>query len=131
MKPAPLGVADLAVARIQSAMDEAEAMIDGFLAKRYPLPLASVPIIITGWARAIVRYKLHANRISGRKIRPDPARLPRCRQLLQWTADGAFSLGGMDPIQSATALATDVLISAPPAVFGRNELGASGEQRAV
>lgn len=37
---------------------EAASLIDGFLASKYTLPLASVPQIVVGWAGDITRYKL-------------------------------------------------------------------------
>lgn len=37
---------------------DAAGMIDGYLASRYALPLASVPAIVTGWALDITRYRL-------------------------------------------------------------------------
>lgn len=42
------------------ARSEADAggMIDGYLASRYTLPLASIPAIVTGWALDITRYRL-------------------------------------------------------------------------
>jgi phage gp36-like protein len=40
------------------AENEAASLIDGFLASRYTLPLASVPEIVRGWAADVVRFKL-------------------------------------------------------------------------
>lgn len=40
------------------AENDAASLIDGYLASRYTLPLASVPAIVTGWAGDIVRFKL-------------------------------------------------------------------------
>lgn len=40
------------------AENDAASMIDGYLAARYTLPLATVPNIVTGWAGDIVRFKL-------------------------------------------------------------------------
>jgi phage gp36-like protein len=45
-----------------NAMDQAiadtDALIDGYLASRYPLPLASAPAVIKRIARDLVRYEL-------------------------------------------------------------------------
>jgi phage gp36-like protein len=40
------------------AENDAASMIDGYMASRYTLPLASVPGIVTGWAADITRFKL-------------------------------------------------------------------------
>jgi phage gp36-like protein len=46
---------DLAVAR---ALDDASAMVNGYLAVRYPLPLAAVPSIVVGFTIDIACWKL-------------------------------------------------------------------------
>lgn len=39
----------------------ASSLIDGYLAGRYVLPLASVPDMLRGWALDMVRYRLWSN----------------------------------------------------------------------
>ncbi len=51
-----LGVVDDAV--LASALAEADAEIDPYLAPRHVLPLANVPKILTGFACDIARYRL-------------------------------------------------------------------------
>lgn len=119
---AEIAVADATLAQIQSALDDAAATIDGYLATRYALPLNPVPAIVTGWARAITRYKLHGHRISEEKSDPIVRDYKDALRFLELTAAGKFSLGADDPVNSATAPATEVLISASAAVFGRGEL---------
>lgn len=41
-----------------AAESDAAAIIDGFLASRYSLPLASVPALVANWAGDITRFKL-------------------------------------------------------------------------
>lgn len=53
----PMGVVNLRVA--QDAIDDAAAMIDGYLAKRYALPLPTVPPMLRAMACDIARYRLH------------------------------------------------------------------------
>lgn len=120
---ADIAVADLAVASIQSAIDDAIATIDGYLATRYALPLSPVPPIVAGWARAITRYKLHKDRVSDEKSDPIVRDYKDALSFLSLTATGKFSLGMDDPVNSANAPVTDVLIAASSAVFGRGELG--------
>jgi phage gp36-like protein len=44
--------------RFAEAENDAASLIDGYMASRYTLPLASVPMIVTGWAADITRFKL-------------------------------------------------------------------------
>ena len=53
----PAGAIDGAV--VDAAIAGAEAVIDGYLASRYALPLASVPALISEIAEAIAIWKLH------------------------------------------------------------------------
>lgn len=110
--------ADAAKATIEAASAEADAVIDGYLGKRYALPLPTILPILTTWARSITRYRLHANRIS------DPDRDPIARdyrdaiKFLTQVAAGNFSLGLDDPEQTTSAGA-DVRFTAGTKVFGR------------
>ena len=49
-------------ARFADAENDAAGMIDGYLSSRYPLPLAVVPTMVTGWAADVTRYKLWSDR---------------------------------------------------------------------
>lgn len=51
------GVVDTDV--IDRALADTDAMIDGFLAARYALPLAETPALVAELAQAIAIYKLH------------------------------------------------------------------------
>lgn len=59
----PAGTVDAAV--VAAALADADAVIDGYLAARYILPLAGVPPLLTDLAGAIAIYKLHS-------FAPDP-----------------------------------------------------------
>lgn len=114
--------ADAAMARINDAVAEADALIDGFLAKRgYTLPLAPVPKLVTGWSRAIARYLLHKSRISLESNDPIVRDYRDALKLLQLTADGKFSLGADDVVATGGS-STDVRFSYPEPVFGRKQL---------
>lgn len=67
----------------------------------YPLPLPHVPLILKGWARAIVRYRLHAHRISDEKSDPIVRDYRDALNLLGLVAVGKFSLGLGDPLPPA------------------------------
>ncbi|MCO1335471.1 DUF1320 domain-containing protein [Microbulbifer sp. OS29] len=86
-------VADNALVRIDDAISDAKSVIDGFLGRRGYLPLDPVPGIVTTWARAICRYLLHQDRVSGESDDPIVRDYRDALKLLQLTADGKFSLG--------------------------------------
>ncbi|MFS4552614.1 gp436 family protein [Comamonas resistens] len=114
--------ADVAMARVLDAVAEADALIDGFLAKRgYTLPLAPVPRLVTGWSRSIARYLLHKSRISMESNDPIVRDYRDALKLLQLTADGKFSLGADDVVATGGS-STDVRFSYPEPVFGRKQL---------
>ncbi|AQZ99077.1 hypothetical protein B5M06_13265 [Comamonas kerstersii] len=122
--PADQAVADEALARILNAVTEADAMVDGFLAKRgYALPLNPVPTLVTGWSRAIARYLLHKSRLSMESTDPIVRDYRDAQKLLQLTADGKFSLGADDTVATGGS-STDVRFAGDAPVFGRRQLGA-------
>lgn len=93
-----IAAADAAAERITRAVVEADAIIDGYLARRgYPLPLSPVPNLVAGWSRAIARYILHKVRISDERTDPIARDYRDALKFLQLTADGKFSLGADDP----------------------------------
>jgi phage gp36-like protein len=112
--------ADAAAARITDAVAEADALIDGFLARRGYLPLDPVPGVVTAWSRAIARYLLHKGRISDDKD-PIVRDYRDALRLLQLTADGKFSLGADDAALAANRQG-DVRFVGGSKVFGRDSL---------
>jgi phage gp36-like protein len=115
-----IAAADEAAARITDASTEADGVIDGFLARRYPLPLATVPGLVTAWARAITRYLLHKDRITDERSDPIARDYRDALKLLGLVADGKFSLGAEDP--GVTSPTSDVRFESDAAVFGREQL---------
>jgi phage gp36-like protein len=96
-----IAVADDALQRIDDAVSDAQATIDGFLGKRGYLPLNPVPGIVTAWTRAIARYFLHKDRIrTDEKSDPIVRDYRDAMKLLQLTAEGKFSLGADDDLVS-------------------------------
>lgn len=92
--PDEVAAANGAMTRINDASTDADGLIEGFLAKRgYPLPLTPVPTIVTAWARQIVRYYLHKDRITDARTDPIARDYQDALKLLQQTATGQFSLG--------------------------------------
>lgn len=126
--PAEVAQADAALRRVQDAIAEAAALIDGYLATRgYALPLQLAPSstgksLLTVWARAIARYLLNGSRITD-DSRDPVARDYRdaCRRLAE-VAAGKLNLGAADPQAPANASGTDVRFEGSTPVFGRTQL---------
>jgi phage gp36-like protein len=50
--------ADAALARIEGALADAQAQLDGYLGSRYSLPLASPPAVLTQYSVDVARFRL-------------------------------------------------------------------------
>lgn len=127
--PDAIADADAALRRIDDAVAEADATIDGYLAKRgyaVPMELAaeSARKLIAGWSRAIARYLLQKDSISDEKTSAIARDYRDAQRLLQATADGKFSLGAEDPQAPGAGPSTDVRFAYPEPVFGRAQLRA-------
>jgi phage gp36-like protein len=110
-----------AIARISDALASAGGIIDGYLSRRYRLPLSREIPIVREWARAIARYLLHKDRRALEKEDPIVRDYYDAMNLLRLTAEKKFSLGADDPEQGAS-FGTDVRFSGDPNVFSREEL---------
>lgn len=127
--PEQVADADAALRRVDDAVAEADALVDGYLAKRgYAVPMdlsaASTRKLIAGWSRAIARYLLQKDSISDEKTSAIARDYRDTLRLLDLTAQGKFSLGADDPQAAGANSATDVRFSYPEPVFGRKQLGA-------
>lgn len=116
-----VALADAAASRIGQAVQEADGIIDGYLARRYALPLALTPGLLVTWARAIVRYKLHDDRNTDERTDPVVRDYRDAIRFLELVAAGKFSLGLDDPGTGAGALG-EFLINPGHKVFGREVL---------
>lgn len=89
-------IADAALRRIDDAVADATAVIDGFVGKRGYLPFTNVPPIVVGWCRAITRFYLHQDIVDDKsKIIAD---YKEAMKMLQQVANGDFSLGVADTV---------------------------------
>lgn len=119
--PEAIADADGALSRIDTAIAEADSLIDGYVGRRYQLPLALTPNAVTtlsGLSRAITRYKLHTGRISDEKTDPIARDYQDALRTLREIGEGKFSLGIDDPQTQGTE-PSEVLIDAGHKVFGR------------
>lgn len=111
------GVRDDAV--LAQAIADASAEIDAYLARRYELPLAEVPPVLTRVACDLARFALYPDQATDEV----QARAEHARRLLRDLTDGRISLG----LPAATAQPTPSLSAANAGaarVFGRS--GTSG-----
>lgn len=110
--PEEIEVGTQALDVIVSAVNDAQAYIDGFLQQRGYLPLQQRFGIVTGWARAIARYLLHKDRLGPGEDKDPIVRDYRdAVKFLQLTADGKFSLGQDDPVATPSNGAPQVCTS--------------------
>ena len=120
-----IAVADAALAHIETALANADGVIDGYLRIRKPVPyvvpLSPVPEVVAVWARWIARYLLHKDRI-GTTEQQDPVvrDYKEALRFLQLVADGRFSLGADDPLPPAGAGMPEVC--APERLFTHETL---------
>lgn len=123
-----IAAADLALQRIDDAVAEGDAIIDGFLVQRgYTLPLELPPSstgksVLTAWSRAIARYLLHKNRISDESKDPVARDYRDALKMLKLLVEGKYSLGAGDPEKVASEASTDVRFIGDENVFGRDQL---------
>lgn len=128
--PEQIAAADAALARVQDAVAEAGALIDGHLVQRgYTLPLALPPgsagrSMVTVWARTITRYLLNKDRVTDESKDPVARDYRDALKLLGQLAAGKFSLGADDPAATANASNTDVRFQGAETVFGRDQMRA-------
>lgn len=97
--PVPTNTVDEAV--VARAIGDAGAMIDGYLASRYVLPLGTVPPLLAGIAPALVLWNLHLTTPEG-KIKAD---YDAAISLLRDIARGSVRLpdaAGIEPAGEAT-----------------------------
>jgi phage gp36-like protein len=107
------GVMDAAV--IDQALADAGAVIDGYLAGRYTLPLAPVPAILTGYACDLARERLYKD------AAPEivAKRADDARKFLVLAGQGKLGLG----VQPEPAVSGGPAWSAPGRTFDTDTLG--------
>lgn len=100
---------------LDRAIADADAEINAYLAARYPLPLPSVPLILTGLACEIVRYKLYRDAV------PETVRdrYKAATKTLESIAAGKASLG-LDASAAPAPVSEGVQFAESTRVFGRD-----------
>lgn len=97
---------------VARALADADAEIDGYLAARYALPLATAPALLTRLAADIARYRLYDERTT-EAVRQ---RYQDATRMLDRIAAGTVDLGAAAP-EADTGAAVAVASRAPSRVF--------------
>lgn len=95
---------------LASALAEADAEIDPYLAPRHTLPLSSVPEILAGFACDIARYRLSGSVVTETETVRN--RYKDAIKFLELVASGKIGLG-LDAANNVAAPANTVQFSAP------------------
>ncbi|MHA7919040.1 gp436 family protein [Alloalcanivorax xenomutans] len=120
--PEDVAVADDALQRIEDAVRDADALINGHLRKRgYAVPMNPVPDLVAVWSRDIARYLLHKDRITDEREDPIVRAYRDALKFLKQIVDGSFSLGADDPV-SGSPQEIDVRFEGDPSVFSRRNM---------
>ena len=104
-------------ARLNQALADADAEIDGYLIGRYTLPLASTPVVLKRSACDIARYYLYDDRATEQVTK----RYDGVVTFLKSVAKGDIALSLIEA-QEDTPAAAGVEIAADPRVFTRDSL---------
>ncbi|WP_428429536.1 gp436 family protein [Pararhizobium sp.] len=104
---------------VNRALGDADALIDGYLAKLYRLPLSVVPKVLTKTACDIARYYLHGK--AADKDSPVTTAFKQAESWLKDVAKGVVTLDveGVAPVQAGGG---SVKASAPGRIFTRDSL---------
>jgi phage gp36-like protein len=107
---------------ITAALADADALIEGYLAQRYALPVSPVPQLLLRVACDIARFLLHG-KAATEKVR---AAYDDALKVLRDLADGRAALPGAAAAPSAQAPAAAggaPQVAAPTRIFDRTSLG--------
>ena len=106
---------------IAAAIEDAEAEIGGYLAKRYPLPLSPVPPIVKKFAKDIAIYNLYSRNGIDENDREKNYlnRYNAAIKFLTLLAEGKVEIGAVD---TTTAADTGFNVASSPRLFGRDKL---------
>ncbi len=108
---------------IDGAIGDADAEIDGYLAKRYAVPLAPAPTVINKFSKDIAIYNLFS-RIGIDESTDQKTYLNRYNSaiaFLKLVAEGKVSIGG-ESEDPATAAATGFTVKSNTRLFTREQM---------
>jgi phage gp36-like protein len=108
--------------KVDRAIADADAEIDGYLGKQVAVPISPVPPTVRKWSVALAIYNLHLRK--GWDMAPDHVRRLAYRDAvaaMKEYAAGRLSLGVDDP-DPAPSDSDKVQVSGPEQVFSRDSM---------
>lgn len=109
---------------LTAAIEDADAEIDGYLNKRYPVPLAPAPRVIEKLAKDMALFNLMSRMgiDEGERENVVQTRYRNAIKFLEGVAKGILNIGLQAASQGAAPAAQEYRISAPPRLFSRDSL---------
>lgn len=90
---------------LNAALDEASALIDSYVSRRYDLPFSSAPLVLRSTCETIAFYKLHRGRHAEETRKEYEDALDFLRQLSTGTA--ILDVGGTEPVSAPAQAIAD------------------------
>jgi phage gp36-like protein len=108
---------------IDEAIADADGEIDGYLAKRYPTPIAPVPKVINKFAKDMAVYNLFSRRgiDENSEEKNFLTRYNAAIKFLTFVAEGKVSLGAPADNPKAAA-STGFKVASSPRLFSREQM---------
>ncbi len=104
--------------QVDRALSDASAEIDGYLAARYPLPLAKIPPVLNRLSCDLARYFLHTRS----PLEEVTDRYKEAKRYLEKVASGTVSLG-VDATGKRPETNDAAMIESAGSVFSRKDKG--------
>lgn len=106
---------------IEEAIGDADGEIDGYLVKRYPVPLSSIPKVINKFSKDIAVYNLfsRAGIDEGEKEKNYLNRYKAAVRFLENVAKGVVDIGIIDNTKKAN---TGFSVNSSSRLFSRNSM---------
>jgi phage gp36-like protein len=106
---------------VEEAIGDADGEIDGYLAKRYPVPVSPTPKVINKFSKDIAVYNLfsRAGIDEGEKEKNFLNRYKAAVRFLENVAKGVIDIGASDNTKRA---ATGFQVNSNPRLFSRNSM---------
>lgn len=103
---------------IESALINADNLVNGYVATKYDMPLPSVPDLVRSWAVSIARYFLHHNGAPEHVVRDYDNALAALKDVVAGKATLSVAPGEIAPAPSSGT----VMSAHPPTVFTPEKL---------
>ena len=108
---------------IESAIEDADAEIDGYLAKRYAVPISPAPRVLNKFSKDIAIYNLYSRLgiDEGTEEKNYLNRYNAAVKFLTLVAEGKVSIGA-ETEDPASAAATGFSVKSNPRIFSRGSM---------